>query len=98
MEKLAELNKLEKLLREGGYNVSRYDEAGRIWNRHQVLVKDDKGERMFDAICQNGSYGYKDGLLEIMNGTLTLTKDGEDGEVEGWLTADEIIKRLKEVG
>ena len=94
MAKLDEMNKLEAFLRENGYNVVRHDEEKSIWDRHQVVVNDDKGEKMFDAICQKGSYGYKDGLLEIMDGTMKLTRNGDE-KVEGWLTADEIIKRLK---
>ena len=102
MENLQELDKLEKLLRERGLNVERCDEVKNFelpWigeiTRHQVTVIDEKGKVVFDAICQTGSYGYQQGLLEIMDGTLKLTK--VDDEVEGWLTADEIMKRLEVV-
>lgn len=44
----------------------------------------------WDAICHNGSYGHERGLLEIMG---TIVRAVED-DVEGWLTAEEILQRL----
>ena len=44
-----------------------------------------------DAICHSGSYGHNQGLLEIMG----LNTDPTDG-VEGWLTAEEVFKRICE--
>lgn len=44
----------------------------------------------WDAICHSGSYGHERGLLEIMR---TIVKVDDD-EVEGWLTAEEILQRL----
>lgn len=44
----------------------------------------------WDAICHSGSYGHEQGLLEIM-GTIA---EEDDDEVEGWLTAEEILQRL----
>lgn len=43
-----------------------------------------------DAICHSFSYGHEQGLLEIMG----LTED-EDDDVEGYLTAKEVFKRIK---
>lgn len=43
-----------------------------------------------DAICHSGSYGHKDGLLEIMG----LTRNGDS--VEGWLTSREVFDRIRE--
>lgn len=42
-----------------------------------------------DAICHSYSYGHEQGLLEIMG----LTEDDDD--VEGYLTAKEVFKRIK---
>lgn len=42
-----------------------------------------------DAICNDVSYGYDEGLLEIMG----LTKN--EDEVEGWLSADEVFNRWR---
>lgn len=49
-----------------------------------------KGECKWDAICHPGSYGYDEGLLEIMGDI--VSEDEED--VVGWLTADDVIKRI----
>ena len=43
----------------------------------------------WDAVCSTGSYGAQRGLLEIMGSIAT----GND-HVEGYLTADEILRRL----
>ena len=44
-----------------------------------------------DAVCFPGSYGYSDGLLEIMG----LVDTEEVGDtVEGWLTAVEVFQRI----
>ena len=43
----------------------------------------------WDAVCSTGSYGAQRGLLEAMGRVIT----GND-DVEGYLTADEILHRL----
>ena len=44
-----------------------------------------------DAVCHSYSYGHEKGLLEIMG----LVNEEEIGDtVEGWLTADEVFKRI----
>lgn len=48
------------------------------------IVADD-----WDVICFTGSYGAQRGLLEAMGRAIT----GND-DVEGYLTADEILRRL----
>lgn len=45
-----------------------------------------------DVIFHSGSYGYDDGLLEIM-GLVDIEKVGD--EVEGYLDAEEIFKRIE---
>jgi len=45
-----------------------------------------------DAICHEFSYGYSEGLLEIM-GLVDEKKSGGDS-VEGYLTADEVFERI----
>ena len=42
-----------------------------------------------DAVCHGDSYGHEQGLLEIMG----LNTDPTD-DVEGWLTAEEVFKRI----
>lgn len=55
--------------------------------RHDLVIKTKDGEYLWDAICHPGSYGYEDGLLEVMGDPVT------NSDVEGWLTADEIFAR-----
>ena len=94
---MTELDKLEKYLKANGYNYHRHDEPeirknGYIahCDRHQILVYDEHGNLLWDAICQRGSYGYEKGLLEIMG---KIVSPGCD--VEGWLNAQQIIHRLE---
>jgi hypothetical protein len=44
----------------------------------------------WDAICHEGSYGHELGLLEIMGSIV----EADDDDVEGFLTADEILARI----
>lgn len=101
-DKLEELNKLEKYLKDNDYNYYRVDiYEERIttpanlpytlkYPRHQLIVYDEDG-RQWDAICQRGSYGYDAGLLEVYGDIVSV-----NDEVEGFLTADELITRLEE--
>lgn len=104
---MRELDALELYLKKNGYNYQRIDEPcppemqeakekyampdGWL-ERHQIIVCDSNGTRLWDAICQWGSYGYSQGLLEIMG---SLVKSLRKNEVEGWLTAQDIIDRLE---
>lgn len=90
---MSELDKLEKYLNDHNIPYERIDvKAGAPMDRHQILVKDKDGDVIWDAICQRGSYGYGQGLLEIM-GTLVRPEDGDS--VAGWLTAEDIIRRIE---
>lgn len=62
----------------------RIPENKEFWS--QIIVYKD-GEYLWDAICSYGTYGYEDGLLEVAG---SIAKD----DVEGFLTADDIINRL----
>lgn len=90
-----ELNKLEEYLRKNQVPYNRLDdEWGGGFNRHQIIVYEDpeKVRYSWDVICHYGSYGYEDGLLEVM-GTPVL-RDDED--VCGYLTAENVIERYEE--
>ena len=89
---MKELNKLEQYLKEHEYYYIREDDDSNYMNRHQIIVFDSESQREWDAICHRGSYGYEQGLLEIM-GTIVDSDCGDS--VEGYLTADDIIKRLE---
>lgn len=91
---LTEMNKLDDWLRENGYLRTRKD-SDDDWNYwgygldlHQIIVFKPDGSRWFDVICNRSSYGADEGLLEGMGEIF-----GED--VEGWLTADDVIERIK---
>ena len=96
MRQEMELDKLEKFLQQNGYQYERIEQQGGIGeDRHQIKVFDEEnGKELFDVICQRGSYGYEEGLLEAMGSIVNEKEIGD--RVEGYLTADEIIRRIKE--
>lgn len=68
----------------------------------QIIVYKENGERLVSAIEGYGSYGYANGflgvhsdLIEIM-GLLTPEEEDEGWGVKGWLTAEEVFRRIKE--
>lgn len=101
---MSELDKLEQYLKEHDYPYKRIDEEGgqipgtEIWigSIHQLIVYGDKekSKRLWDAICHYGSYGFEQGLIEVMGETVVRS----EYRVEGYLTAEEIIQRLEETG
>lgn len=85
-----ELDKLEQYLIDNGFKYRRTDNE---W-RHIICVLDDEGNVLWDAICHKGSYGYESGLLEIM-GDIVYESEREYDDVVGWLTAEDVIERIK---
>lgn len=97
---MSELEKLEEYLKSHGYimkhiveqkpesNVNFHYFSNIPW-RDQIIVYDEDGTRLWDAVCHFGSYGAEQGLLEVM-GDVTYQ------DVEGWLTAEDVIKALEE--
>ena len=53
----------------------------------QIVAYDAAGNRIWDGIWGWGSYGFEQGLIEVM-GTQALGRD----DVEGWLTARQVTK------
>ena len=97
MTDLTELNKLEKYLREKHIPYERIDQdeildqygLARQLERHQICVPEaDSKLKDWDVICNWGSYGFEEGLLELY-GSLC------DGDVIGWLTAEDVIARIE---
>lgn len=96
-EECGELNMLERYLKEHNIRYERIDqdrifdrEKGIAQNeRHQINVLDEEGNRLWDAICHPGSYGYERGLLEIYGSIVDEARVGDT--VEGWLTAQDVI-------
>ncbi len=88
---MSELDKLELWLKKNGYTYERIEENW-DYGRHQIVVNKDT-EKQWDAICQKGSYGYAEGLLEIY-GYIVTEEDGDT--VVGWLNADAVINRVRQ--
>lgn len=78
-----EIVKLSKMLDKEGIP----HEDMQIFDGLQVNYP-NKENCICDAICHSFSYGHEQGLLEIMGLT-------EDDDVEGYLTAKEVFKRIK---
>lgn len=93
--KLNELNDFEEWLKNfvkehTEYTYKRYDkETLSHPNWHQIIVYKNH-EKIFDVICHFGSYGYSQGLLEIMGDIVTESED----KVVGWLTSQDVIDRF----
>ena len=58
----------------------------------QVTVNDKNFGGNWDAICGYGSYGFKQGLLEVMGNIR------DDNGVEGWLTAEQVVEIARKAG
>lgn len=103
---LTELDKLEQYLKTHGVDYVRQDWTNKklsnmcarniwahmeslddIYDHHQIIVMED-GRRVWDVVCHYGSYGAVEGLLEGMGEIF-------EEDVEGWLTADEVIARIE---
>lgn len=69
-----------------------YREGGTYDGGYQIVVNDNKNEYLLDAICGRGSFGFKQGLIEIMG---VIVPDDAGDSVEGYLTADDVIKRIE---
>ena len=98
---MSEMDKLEAYLKEKGFNYEHIvrpeeKEDGYILQteRNMIVLNDENGEYLWDAICHYGSYGYEQGLLEIYGTLVNEEKDGDS--VKGWLTAEDVIKRIEE--
>lgn len=89
---MSELDKLEQYLKENRANYNRVDEDG-FPGVHRLDVFNAEGNIAWDAICQRGSYGFDAGLLEIYGELVDREKDGSS--VVGWLTAEDVIRRIE---
>ena len=68
---------------------------------YQVVIYKPNGERLVSAIEGYGTYGYggwlddsDSDLIEIMG--LLTPEERERNSVAGWLTAEEVFRRIKE--
>ena len=87
MNYLTEIKKLADGLMEKGIAFTFHP----FQDGYQIGVNNPKTqEYKWDAVCHNFSYGHDEGLLEIMGDIV----DNDYDAVEGWLTAEDILKRL----
>lgn len=105
---LTEIDRLEAYLKEHNIAYERIDEEDtypeefRIYlkikmkkrgfeyepfDRHQIIVYNKEGRRSWDVVCQRGTLGAERGFLEGLGDIFN--------EVEGHLTAAEIIQRIE---
>ena len=97
---MSELDILTQYLKDHNIPFERYDcdnvdiklidgECTLYIDRHQICVP-NRQYTLWDVICQEGSYGYRDGLLEACGDIVEV-----DDVVEGYLTAQDIIERIE---
>lgn len=85
LEVMTEMSKLQKWLDDNGIKYERIIEERPPLRRNQILIETDYKELSF--ICQWGSYGYYQGLIEMYD---------FQNEPIGFLTAEECIDKIKE--
>lgn len=87
------LTELRRLLKEAGipYENSSVDFLGSIIDR--VWYKRDDNI-ICSVIYGPASHGWRDGLLEIMG--LLTEEEQEKDDVVGYLTSEEVFRRIKE--
>lgn len=93
---MSELDKLEEYLKDHGFRYERIENGSSLFgfDRHQIIVYDEYGNNQWDVICQQGSYGYGQGLLEACGDPIVNRK--KDGDtVAGYLTSADVIYRLE---
>ena len=96
---MSELDILTQYLKDHNIPFERYDcskedfeindECTFYIDRHQICVPNQQ-YILWDVICQEGSYGYRDGLLEAYGDIVEA-----DDVVEGYLTAQDVIERIE---
>lgn len=96
MENKLEILKLKEMLEEANIPFTFNDNLFGIepdTTGYQIVIFGDEYEALCDAIYHAGSYGYREGLLEIMGGL--TDEELLNDTVLGHLTAEEVFKRFK---
>lgn len=86
---MKQMDLLEEYLRKKEKPYQRWD----MDDGEQIIVYDEEGHRLWDAICTKYSFGREKGLLEIMGNIVDKKRVGDS--VEGWLTAQDVIDRVE---
>lgn len=63
-----------------------------LFEHYQIVINDKNGNRIVSVIEGEGTYGAEIDKLEIMG--LLTDEELESDEVKGWLTADDVFKRI----
>lgn len=93
---MTELTKLENYLAEHNYIFTRHADQIEVFADEAHKERGRNKDREWDAICKEGSYGFKDGLLEVMDEHRKyFIKEDYYDDVLGWLTAQDIIDMLE---
>lgn len=93
---MTELDKLEQYLKEHNYIFTRHADQIEVFADEEAKERGRNKDREWDAICREGSYGFKDGLLEVMDKHRKyFIKEDDYDDVLGWLTAQDIIDMLE---
>lgn len=102
MKEMIEMTEMDKLIDYLYKNVS--DDTHKVFTRpcnggRQAVVCDADGNWLWDAVCHQYSYGGNQGLIEVMEQTdqnyVLTEEERECDDVIGYLTAEDIIKRLE---
>ena len=93
MTKYAEIFKLRKMLEETKIPFDFFDRSDSNFEFYQIRYPNTEQAKC-SIIQSDWSYGGEENLLEIM-GLLTEEEKRQDG-VAGFLTAEEVFKRIKE--
>lgn len=89
-----EIDKLIKILTTQGVCCPIDWKVEELYGRPQIIfLRPQTDERIGDAVCNFGSYGHQEGLIEVMG----YPFDDEE-DVVGFLTAEEIIHQIETVG
>ena len=87
------LTELRRLLNEAGIPYEDNSELLSVSIMDRVWYRRDRNV-ICSAVWGMGSYGYEDGLIEIMG--LLTDEEREKDDVVGYLTPEEVFRRIKE--
>ena len=96
---MSEMDKLEEYIKAKGLSYKRIVKHPNakgidlILNRNQLVVYKSNNTPWWSAVCHFGSYGYDQGLIEVMGDAVVKEDDGDT--IVGFLTAEDVIARFE---
>lgn len=96
MNKYNEIFRLKKMLEKENISFVYTDRTIDDFMRYQIVVykRNDPNNRLVSVVEGIGTYGNKLDLLEIMG--LLTPEEKQSDSVVGYLTAEEVFRRIKE--